>query len=161
MERRKVAAGAPRRPARVKHERSAGGLVLKREDGIYCGLLIGRNVPRIWSLPKGHVEADETIEQAAVREVREETSIQAAIVAKLSDIRYWFYSRDVKHSKIVHFFLMRYEAGKHKPQEGEVDETAWRKLDEMAGVMTHRNERRLVDIARSIVEARSAAELGF
>ncbi len=135
--------------------------MLRRENGVFSGLLIGRNTPRIWSLPKGHVEPDETIEQAAVREVREETAIQADIVAKLSDIRYWFYSRDVKHSKIVHFFLMRYVAGKHKPQEGEVDETAWRNLDELAAVMTHRNERRLVDIARSIVESRSAADLGF
>ena len=81
MDRRKVVApSAARRPPRIKHERSAGGLVLKRENGTYSGLLIGRNTPRIWSLPKGHVEVDETIEEAAVREVREETAVQATIV---------------------------------------------------------------------------------
>jgi mutator protein MutT len=161
LDRRKLAAGGVRRSPRIKHERSAGGLVLKREDGTYCGLLIGRNTPRIWSLPKGHVESDETIEQAAVREVREETAVHAAIVEKLSDIRYWFYTRDVKHSKVVHFFLMRYISGKPQPQEGEVDETAWAKLDEMPAIMTHRNERRLIEMARAIVAEKSAVDLGF
>jgi 8-oxo-dGTP pyrophosphatase MutT (NUDIX family) len=161
LDRRKVVAPSARRSPRIKHERSAGGLVLKRENGTYSGLLIGRNTPRIWSLPKGHVEVDETIEEAAVREVREETAVQATIVSKLSDIRYWFYSRDVKHSKIVHFFLMRYLTGKPKPQEGEVDETAWAKLDDMPEIMTHRNERRLIEMARTIVAEKPAVDLGF
>jgi 8-oxo-dGTP pyrophosphatase MutT (NUDIX family) len=100
-------ARAAKRPRRVKHERSAGGLVLKRENGAYAGLLIGRATPRIWSLPKGHVESSESIEDAAVREVLEETAIEASIIEKLSDIRYWFYSNKVKTSKVVHFFLMR------------------------------------------------------
>ena len=150
-----------RRPRRIKHERSAGGLVLKRENGTYEGLLIGRSTPRIWSLPKGHVEASETIEAAAVREVQEETAIDAAIIEKLSDIRYWFYSNKVKHSKVVHFFLMRYVAGTPLPQAGEVDETAWFPLDQLLTVLTHPNERRLVGMAQRIVGEREPVDLGF
>jgi len=151
----------PRRPGRVKHERSAGGLVLKREGDEYAGLLIGRSTPRIWSLPKGHLEANETVESAATREVLEETGISAAIVSKLSDIRYWFYANKVKHSKVVHFFLMRYLAGEPVPQPGEVDEVLWAPLAALPAMMTHVNERRLIEIAQKIVSERTPAEFGF
>ena len=161
MDKPRSEAHTAKRPRRIKHERSAGGLVLKREDGVYYGLLIGRSTPRIWSLPKGHVEPNETIEVAAVREVREETAIDAAIIEKLSDIRYWFYSNKVKHSKVVHFFLMRYVGGTPKPQAGEVDEAVWIPLDETLAVLTHLNERRLVGMAQRIVAQRQPVELGF
>jgi 8-oxo-dGTP pyrophosphatase MutT (NUDIX family) len=150
-----------RKTGRVKHERSAGGLVLRRERGSYSGLLIGRSTPRIWSLPKGHVESNESIEAAALREVQEETGIEATIIVKLSDIRYWFYANKMKHSKIVHFFLMRYVGGTPTPQEGEVDEVIWVKLDEMPEMLTHVNERRLIEIAQAIVKEKAPAELGF
>ena len=150
-----------RKPGRVKHERSAGGLVLRRERGMYSGLLIGRSTPRIWSLPKGHIEPNESIEMAALREVQEETGIEATIIVKLSDIRYWFYANKMKHSKIVHFFLMRYVNGTPQPQEGEVDEVSWVKLDEMPEMLTHVNERRLIEIAQMIVKEKAPAELGF
>lgn len=152
--------GSKRFP-KVKHERSAGGLVLRRKDGEYHGLVIGRSVPRIWSLPKGHVEPLERVEEAAMREVFEETGIQAHIIAKLSDIRYWFYSSSGKHSKVVHFFLMRYVAGTLAPQAGEVDEVAWMRLADLNDMLTHENERNLVDLASSIVQEKTAAELGF
>ena len=150
-----------RRAPRVKHERSAGGLVLRREGQDYSGLLIGRSTPRIWSLPKGHIEPNETIEDAALREVQEETGIEASIIVKLSDIRYWFYANKLKHSKIVHFYLMRYVAGSPTPQIGEVDETLWARLDALSEMLTHVNERRLIEIAQTMVKDKSPAELGF
>ncbi len=150
-----------RRPGRVKHERSAGGLVLQRDRGNFSGLIIGRSTPRIWSLPKGHIEPNESIEAAALREVQEETGIEASIIVKLSDIRYWFYANKLKHSKIVHFFLMRYVDGDPTPQQGEVDETLWVKLDELSEMLTHVNERRLIEIAQKLVKEKTAAELGF
>jgi 8-oxo-dGTP pyrophosphatase MutT (NUDIX family) len=149
----------PRRARRIKHERSAGGLVLRRAQDGYDGLVIGRANPRIWSLPKGHVEPTETIEEAAVREVQEETGIAGSIIDKLSDIRYWFYSNKAKHSKVVHFFLMRYVGGSPSPQAGEVDEAVWVPLNEMTGVLTHLNERRLVGLAQAIIEAKPPVDL--
>lgn len=152
---------ARRRPTKVKHERSAGGFVLKRNDGAYSGLVIGRSSPRIWSLPKGHVEPGEREEDAATREVLEETGIKGDIIEKLADIKYWFYSSRLKHSKIVHFYLMRYTDGSLVPQTGEVDEVAWVPLGEMGKRMTHLNERRLVGIVEKIVQEKSASDLGF
>ena len=150
-----------RLPTRVKHERSAGGFVLKRAGASYSGLVIGRNTPRIWSLPKGHVEPGERVEDTAMREVLEETGIAATIIEKLADIKYWFYSSRLKHSKIVHFFLMRHEGGTLAPQAGEVDEVVWVPLSEMGKRMTHLNERRLVGLVEKIVQEKSATELGF
>ena len=92
---------------RIKYEVSAGGLVLRRNGADLEALLIGRGIPRVWSLPKGHVEARETHEQAALREVREETGCWAEILIKLSDISYWFYLNRTKHKKSVHFYLMK------------------------------------------------------
>ncbi|MDQ6767461.1 MAG: hypothetical protein M3Z41_06590, partial [Candidatus Eremiobacteraeota bacterium] len=77
------------------------------------------------------------------------------------DIRYWFYANKMKHSKIVHFYLMRYVSGTPTPQEGEVDETLWAKLDEMPEMLTHVNERRLIEIAQQMVKEKAPAELGF
>jgi len=135
--------------------------VLKRDGKSYAGLVIGRSVPRIWSLPKGHVESGEAAESAATREVFEETGVRGEIIEKLADIKYWFYSSRLKHSKVVHFFLMRYVDGALAPQAGEVDEVAWVSLAEMSKKMTHLNERRLVGIVEKIVQEKSATELGF
>ncbi len=123
--------------------------------------MIGRSTPRIWSLPKGHVEPNEQVESTATREVLEETGIQATIIEKLADIKYWFYSSRLKHSKVVHFYLMRNVGGALAPQAGEVDEVAWLPLDDMSGKMTHLNERRLVALAQRIVQEKTPADLGF
>ena len=124
-------------------------------------MLIGRSTPRIWSLPKGHVEPNETVETAATREVLEETGIEASIVSKLSDIRYWFYANKIKHSKVVHFYLMRYIAGLPTPQAGEVDEALWAPLDDFPSMLTHVNERRLIEVANKIIAEKTPAEFGF
>ena len=124
-------------------------------------MLIGRSTPRIWSLPKGHVEPNETVEAAATREVLEETGIEASIISKLSDIRYWFYANKTKHSKVVHFYLMRFIRGVPTPQAGEVDEAVWALFDRLPTLLTHVNERRLIEIAQKIIDERTPAEFGF
>ena len=70
---------------RIKYEVSAGGLLLRRRDSTYDALLIGRGVPRIWTLPKGHVETRESNEQAALREVHEETGCWGEIIMRLAE----------------------------------------------------------------------------
>jgi len=131
---------------RIKYEVSAGGLVLRRSGASLDALLIGRGVPRVWSLPKGHVEARETHEMAALREVREETGCWAEIFVKLSEISYWFYLNGTKHKKSVHFYLMNYLSGDTANHDNEVDEAAWFEISAAKKALKYVNEKRLIDL---------------
>ncbi len=112
---------------RIKYEVSAGGLLLRRRDSTYDALLIGRGVPpRVWTLPKGHVEARETTEQAALREVREETGCWAEIDQPAQrDLPTGFTSARPNTAKSVTFFLMRYLSGDPANHDHEVDDARW------------------------------------
>ena len=131
---------------RVKFEVSAGGLVLRRNRTTFDALLIGRGEPRVWTLPKGHLEARETHEQAALREVHEETGCWGEILTKLSEISYWFYVNGAKHKKAVHFYLMRYLQGDTANHDHEVDEAAWFEIKAAKRALKYVNEKRLVDL---------------
>ncbi|HEX3671599.1 MAG TPA: NUDIX hydrolase [Candidatus Cybelea sp.] len=133
---------------RIKYEVSAGGLLLRRRGPTYDALLIGRGVPpRVWTLPKGHVEARESTEQAALREVHEETGCWAEIITRLNEISYWFYVGKAKHKKAVTFFLMRYLSGDPANHDHEVDDAAWFDLAQARKTLKYVNEKRLVDLA--------------
>ena len=92
---------------RLRREFSAGGVVIKDKSEV----LLIKNPSNIWTFPKGHIEKGETKEQAALREVKEETNIDAEIVDYLGEISYFFTWRGVKVYKTVYFFLMRYISG--------------------------------------------------
>lgn len=134
---------------RIIHELSAGGLVLRRAHAGYELLLIGRNEPRIWSFPKGHIELNETEEVAALREVREETGCEAAIIAPLMTIAYTFSVNRRRRRKTVTFFLMRYLSGDTADHDHEADEARWFPLESAHTVLRHTNERRLLGLART------------
>lgn len=141
---------------RVKYEVSAGGLLLRRRGTAYDVLLIGRRSPRIWTLPKGHVERHESHEQAALREVHEETGCWGEIVSRLSDISFWFYVGKAKHRKSVTFFLMRYLSGEANNHDHEVEECRWFEIGEARRTLKYVNEKRLVDLALDYLAANPA-----
>jgi ADP-ribose pyrophosphatase YjhB (NUDIX family) len=145
-----------RRPPRQRVQRdetSAGGLVIERET--MRAVIIGRRNTRgrlLWSLPKGHVEAGETPEMAAIREVKEETGLDAEIVQELGVIDFWFQQDKVSiHKTVHHFLLFTPPGGTLVAQEGEVDEIAWVAIDQVAQRLTHMDERKLVHKARTVL----------
>ena len=97
-----------------------------------------------WSLPKGHLEPGETAEQAAVREVAEETGIRGRIVAPLGAIDYSFDADDHRVHKTVHHFLMLAEGGSLSADDPEVASVEWVPLAELDGRLSYVDERRLV-----------------
>jgi 8-oxo-dGTP pyrophosphatase MutT (NUDIX family) len=136
-----------RRTSRMRtvDETSAGGLVVDTETG--HAAVIGRLDRRgrlLWSLPKGHIEDGETVEQAAVREVAEETGIDSAVVASLGSIDYWFVAEDRRVHKTVHHFLLRALGGELSDADVEVTEVAWVPLADLPARLAYADERRLV-----------------
>jgi 8-oxo-dGTP pyrophosphatase MutT (NUDIX family) len=135
-------------------EVSAGGLVVRRGDGAAEAALIGRFDRRgrlRWSLPKGHVEAGETTEQAAVREVAEETGISGRITATLGSVEYSFTTRGRRVHKRVHHFLMEAVAGELSDADVEVAEVAWVPLAELGTRLAYPGERRLASRAVNLL----------
>ncbi len=146
-------ASAPRR--RRADETSAGGLVIRIEDGIAAAALIGRLDRRgrlRWSLPKGHVEHGETTEQAAVREVAEETGISGRITARLGSVEYTFTAQGRRIHKRVHHFLMVAVAGELSDADIEVTEVAWVPMDELIARLAYPDERELIGTAARLLD---------
>ena len=129
-------------------ETSAGGFVLDAESQSRIAL-IGRETRgrRIeWCVPKGHPEGSESIEQAAMREVFEETGLQVEILCSLGSIDYQFSSGERIIAKTVHHFLMK-QVGGELSVENDPDREAvtakWVSLEELDSVLAHENERRM------------------
>jgi len=131
-------------------EYSAGGLVVDLAGTVPRGALIARTDRHgrlLWSLPKGHIEAGETAEQAAVREVAEETGINGEILGELGTIDFWFVADGRRIHKTVRHYLMRATGGELSDADVEVTEVAWVPLPEIPGQLAYPDERGLVDTA--------------
>ena len=141
-------------------ETSAGGLVLDRSGTVTKAALIARHDRRgrlIWSLPKGHVEAGETTEAAAIREVREETGIDGRILAPLGTIDFWFTTEQHRVHKTVHHFLLEALGGELSDDDIEVVEVAWVPLDEVGTRLGYADERRLLNRVADLLAPSEAA----
>ncbi len=147
---------APKKKAPAKQpyakrvdEVSAGGLVIDSTGKL--GLLIGRRDLKdatgkriLWSLPKGHIEEGETPEEAALREVQEETGIVSVIEKSLGVIDFWFMAGGKRIHKTVHHYLFRENGGLLAAQESEVDEVAWFPLAEIVDRLAYPDEKKLI-----------------
>ncbi|MCZ7652952.1 MAG: NUDIX hydrolase [Thermoanaerobaculia bacterium] len=139
-----------------RRDHSAGGLVVRGEEVLLISTLGGRR----WQLPKGHLEAGETPEQAAVREVREETGVSGRILLPLPSIDYRYRERG-RHliDKRVDYYLLAYESGHERDYDPkEVYGAAWFPWDEALSRITFENERRVVQAAREAVARLAAGE---
>jgi 8-oxo-dGTP pyrophosphatase MutT (NUDIX family) len=135
----------PRRKTRSEH--SSGGAVIAVRNGVpHVALIATRNRTR-WGLPKGAVSEGETSEAAALREVREETGIEARIVKPLDTIEYFFRAGDTLIQKRVDFYLMEYVAGELEPQLSEVDDVEWVELSAALRRASFDSERKLLEMA--------------
>ena len=121
------------------------------------GALIGKQDRRgrlLWSLPKGHLEIGETAEDAAVREVAEETGIRGEIIGVLGTIDFWFVADRRRIHKTVHHFLLTAVGGTLSDEDIEVTEVAWVPLPELTTRLAYPDERELIAIATRLLEAR-------
>lgn len=147
----------PEAKRKTRNEHSSGGaVILVRDDKPYVALIATRKKTR-WGLPKGAVAQGETSEQAALREVLEETGLEAEIVRPLDTIEYYFRAGDVLIRKRVDFYLMRYVAGELTPQLSEVDDVEWVDLSEAISRASFDSEKKLLSMALSELSSPSSS----
>ena len=107
--------------------------------------------PPVWALPKGIIDQGEKPEQTALREVAEETGIEARLVKKLGDIRYVYTWDGERVFKVVCFYLLRYRRGRlgeiAPEQKVEVAEARWFPLDEAPRLLAYKGEREMAERA--------------
>jgi 8-oxo-dGTP pyrophosphatase MutT (NUDIX family) len=130
---------------RTRQEHSSGGAVIAIRDGAPHVALIATRSRTRWGLPKGAVTEGETSEAAALREVREETGIEARILRPLPTIEYQFRAGDTLIFKRVDFYVMEYVAGELEPQLSEVDDVEWVELTAALRRASFDSERKLLE----------------
>ena len=141
----------------TKTQVSAGGVVFRRGAGGVEIAIVGVDAKgeQRWQLPKGIVGGEETAEETARREVREETGLETDIVGPLETIEYWYYGSggSVRFHKYVHFFLMSYRSGSTDDHDHEVTEARWVSLADAEKLLTFKSERERVEEARELIAA--------
>lgn len=143
-----------RRPHTPREEVSAGGIVFRRSrDGVRYLLI--RDSYRNWGFPKGHLEADESPDAAALREVREETGLTAVSLKAPVDVIDWnFRFRGRLVHKICHFYLIEAESHRARPLRREgITACRWLSFDEALALVSYENARAVLARAKTLLEA--------
>lgn len=134
----------------IKQEHSAGGVIL--EDGRVL-LILMRNLrgDTVWTFPKGHLDAGETAEQAAVREVLEETGWECEIISPLCTSRYSFFRGGAEVDKDVRWFLVKRTGGDGIPKTpDEVLDLRWATLAEAEKELAYPSDLEMLELLKTI-----------
>jgi len=154
---------------------SAGGVVCRQVDGhiqsVLCGLTVRSNAGGAksqkaldtsktenfrWSLAKGTPDQGETLEETALREVREETGLEVEIDSPLGAVDYWFVGRDpgIRYHKTVHYYLMNPIGGGLELHDPEFDVVQWFTSEEALEILAYANETEMLRRALKVMADR-------
>jgi len=129
---------------------SAGGVVFRAVNGNLEVALIKKR--SLWFLPKGLIEPSETFEDAALREVKEETGLDSDVVKKIGEIRYDFTKEKHRYFKTVHYYLLKNTGGCLQNHDSEVDRAKWVPLSEALKMLNYALERKILRKAERMVK---------
>ncbi|MEP6729221.1 MAG: NUDIX domain-containing protein [bacterium] len=143
--------------SRAQQETSAGGVVYRLDSGSPLYLLI-RDSYQNWGFPKGHLEDGELAQDAALREVREETGIEdVALRGTIETIDWYFRFRGRLIHKICHFYLMETAQADTSPQRTEgITACQWVGYDAASAVISYANARLVLRRAQEMITGEGA-----
>ena len=134
---------------------SAGGVAFRNDRGKLEIAIVAVNPSLRWQVPKGLIDAGESEEQAAVREVREEAGIDCELLEKIETVEYWYFATQkgerVRYHKFVHFFLLKYLAGETENHDHEIAEARWVSIDEAVRMLAFKSEQETVRKAELLI----------
>lgn len=141
----------------MPREASAGGVVVRERAGEFDLAVIQPRGREVWALPKGHVDSGETPQDAAQREVLEETGLRVRPHSPLGEIHYIYQFRGQKIFKQVHFFLFTYLEGEIDSLDPkmrlEVKQARWIPLAEASRILSYKGEREMAEKAAVLLKA--------
>lgn len=129
--------------------------MFRRDNGRTAIVICGRTSDGVWGLPKGTPEAGESLEETALREVREETGLEARIVDKVGVVEYWFAREGTRYHKWVHHYLLEATGGDTRNHDVEYDRVEWRDSRAALRRLTFKNEADMLAKALKMIESRS------
>ncbi len=125
----------------MKQEKSCGAIILRKNTEELQVLLLKHNAGH-WAFAKGHVEANETEEQTALREIKEETSLDVKLDTKFRTTVTYSPMEDVE--KEVVYFLAYKTEGNETPQLEEISQMKWLNLDEAKNTVTYERDKEIL-----------------
>lgn len=128
----------------MKREFSAGGIVFNNKGQV---LLTKHSQNKHWSFPKGLIDPGQTIEEAALREVKEEGGVEAQIQGKVGYSKYVYTFNNEKIFKVVTYFLMEYKSGSPENHDWEIEEAGWYEPEGALEQLTFSQDKNLLRIA--------------
>jgi len=144
----------------MKAQFSAGGIVIKKEQGQTLVLVSKHSGHHGWVFPKGHIGdtiEGESKEEAAVREVQEETGITGEIVQAFKPVEYWFAAEGEKIHKTVYYFLMNYVSGDIADHNWEMEDVEWLPEKDVAERLTYPSDKEAWREAQDMINSNTKA----
>jgi len=136
----------------MKLQFSAGGVVYKRQaksEKRKADILIlvsQHSQHHGWVFPKGLIadkKENESKEETALREVKEETGIDGKIIKALTPVTYWFVFEGQKIKKTVYYFLMEYISGDITKHDHEMENVEWLPKEEVEERLTYKSDQKV------------------
>lgn len=135
---------------KLEIRKSSGGVVVYKNKILAIKTKNLKNED-VWTFPKGQIEDGESQEEAALREVEEETGYKCRIVKFLDTVEYWFWERGVKVKKTVYWYLME-PLGKVGEHDFEISEVRFFSPDEIKQILSYPSDKKLVDKVLSVMQ---------